>query len=154
MTFFRYQKGSLLIETLVSLLLFSIGIVSIVSMQAASVSYAGDAKYRSDAAFFAEQIVGMMWADQRSNLMSYAHNASGSVCAFSGTASSNIAVANWIGSSDTPGTIASALPGTINAYHQIKIDTGNKVKVVICWKTPKDASPRHYELVTQINGGI
>lgn len=147
------QSGAMLIETLISLLLFSLGVVGIVQMQAAAVSLASDAKFRSDAALLANQIVGVMWADQRANLQSYAHKPSGTMCNFSGAASGNGKVTSWIGTSSTLGSVLGSLPGGSTAYQQILVDASNTVKVSICWRTPKDNVPHSYVLLTQIQGG-
>jgi type IV pilus assembly protein PilV len=143
----------MLIETLISLLLFSLGVVGIVQMQAAAVGLAGDAKFRSDAALLANQMVGLMWADQRANLPSYAHQASGTTCNFSGAASGNGKVTSWIGTASTLGTVLGSLPGGSTSYQQILVDATNTVKITICWRTPKDNVPHNYVLVTQIQGG-
>lgn len=61
------QRGMALIEGLIAILIFSIGILSIVGLQAANLRQAAEAKYRTDASFLASQTLGMIWAD-RSNL--------------------------------------------------------------------------------------
>lgn len=68
---YKHQEGMALIEGLIAILIFSIGILSIVGLQATSLRYANDAKYRVDASFLANQALGMMWAD-RENLDAYA----------------------------------------------------------------------------------
>lgn len=57
----RKQGGIILIEVLVAVLIFSIGILGIIGMQAASVTAVSDAKYRSEAAMVADQIIARMW---------------------------------------------------------------------------------------------
>ena len=57
------QRGGLLIEGMVSALIFSIAILGFVGLQGSMVRLGGDAKYRSDAAFLTNQIVGQMWGD-------------------------------------------------------------------------------------------
>lgn len=65
------QRGMALIEGLIAILIFSIGILSIVGLQAANVRQVTEAKYRTDASFLANQALGMLWAD-RNNLGDYA----------------------------------------------------------------------------------
>jgi len=55
------QRGSMLLEALISILIFSIGILAIIGLQAASIKMSSDAKYRSDASFLANQLVAQMW---------------------------------------------------------------------------------------------
>jgi len=55
------QRGSMLLEALISILIFSIGILGIVGLQANSIKISSDAKYRSDASLLANQYLGSMW---------------------------------------------------------------------------------------------
>lgn len=66
----KLEQGMALLEGLIAILIFSIGILSIVGLQAASLRHANDAKYRVDASFLANQALGAMWAD-RENLDAY-----------------------------------------------------------------------------------
>lgn len=65
------QQGMALIEGLIAILIFSIGILSIVGLHAANLRQATDAKYRTAASFLASQTLGLLWAD-RNNLASHA----------------------------------------------------------------------------------
>jgi type IV pilus assembly protein PilV len=64
------QQGVVLLEVLVAVLIFSIGILGMIGMQAASVTAVSDAKYRSEAAMVADQIFARIWADQ-ANVTTY-----------------------------------------------------------------------------------
>lgn len=66
----RLQRGVALIEALVAILLFSIGLLAIAALQANMVKNTGEAKYRVDASNIAQQRIGMMWADPN-NLANY-----------------------------------------------------------------------------------
>jgi type IV pilus assembly protein PilV len=59
----KSQKGAVLLEALIAILIFSMGILAIAGLQATMVKNTSDAKYRSDAAFIAQQALGRMWAD-------------------------------------------------------------------------------------------
>lgn len=67
----RPQGGSALIEALVAILLFAIGIIALVRVLGAAVTNSGDVQFRSVAANVADTTIGRMWVD-RSNLASYA----------------------------------------------------------------------------------
>ena len=58
----RAQRGSMLLEALISILIFSIGILSIVGLQASSINMSSDAQYRSEASLLANQYVSSIWA--------------------------------------------------------------------------------------------
>lgn len=64
-------KGAALIEALVGILIFSIGILGLVGLQATMTRAQGAAKYRADAAYLSSEIIGAMWAD-KPNLAQYA----------------------------------------------------------------------------------
>ena len=61
----RQQTGVMLIEVLFAILIFSIGILGIVGLYAASVKNAGDAKYRVDASLLANELIAQMWVVDR-----------------------------------------------------------------------------------------
>jgi type IV pilus assembly protein PilV len=57
------QQGVVLLEALVAILIFSMGVLALVGLQAAMIKNTSDAKYRSEASFIAQQRIGMMWSD-------------------------------------------------------------------------------------------
>jgi type IV pilus assembly protein PilV len=59
----RKQQGAMLLEALISILIFSIGILAIIGLQATSIKMSSDAKYRTDASMLANQQLSFMWAD-------------------------------------------------------------------------------------------
>lgn len=67
-------RGMALIEALVAILIFSVGVIGVLGLQALALKSSSDAKYRADAAFLANQLIGQMWVDSRANLPSYAYN--------------------------------------------------------------------------------
>jgi type IV pilus assembly protein PilV len=60
-------NGSTLLEALVAILIFSIGILAIVGLQAASLRASADAKYRTVANLLADELIGQMWTTTRTN---------------------------------------------------------------------------------------
>jgi type IV pilus assembly protein PilV len=65
------QRGSALVEVLVSVLLFSVGILGLLRVLEFSVRDSGEVEYRAEAAAIADETLGRMWVD-RGNLASYA----------------------------------------------------------------------------------
>jgi type IV pilus assembly protein PilV len=53
----------MLIEALIAILIFSIGVLAIVGLQATMIKNTADAKYRSEASYIAQARIGQMWAD-------------------------------------------------------------------------------------------
>ena len=146
------QRGSMLLEALIALLLFSMGILGLMGMQAIAVKNSADAKYRTEAAFLANQIIGQMWADNPVNLPAYAHNPTTNAnCNFGGAASANANVTAWLGDASTRGTVTGSLPGATSALQQITIGAGNVVTVTVCWLGPQETVAHNYVAVAQIN---
>lgn len=59
----KLQKGIVLLEALIALLIFSFGILGIIGLQGAMVKGASQAKYRADASYIAQRRISMMWAN-------------------------------------------------------------------------------------------
>lgn len=57
------MRGFLLLEVLVALLIFAVGVLGVVGLQAAMTKAQSGAKYRGDAAYLAQELVGNMWGD-------------------------------------------------------------------------------------------
>jgi type IV pilus assembly protein PilV len=57
------QTGVALLEALIAVLIFSLGILAVVGLQANAMRISTDAKIRIDASNIANQRVGEMWAD-------------------------------------------------------------------------------------------
>lgn len=68
---YKTQSGVVLIEALVAVLIFSMGILALVGLQGAMIKNTGELKYRADASFIAQKRLGRMWADPE-NLANYA----------------------------------------------------------------------------------
>lgn len=123
------QSGVALLESLVAILIFSIGILAIMGLQAASIKNSADAKYRSDASLLTNQIIGQMWADIN-NLSSYA-------------GVSYAARAAW----DTQ--VANTLP---NGTTEIDVETGNIVEVTVRWTQGNSGTQHNFVTKAQIKG--
>lgn len=143
------QRGLIIVEVLLAILIFSFGILGVIHLQATAIKLNADSKLRSDASYLAGQIISQMWID-RSHLDDYAHNASGSNCAFTGSASTSAHVTNWVGTISKVGSVLHSLP---NATSQIKVETGtNMVTVTICWRTPQETETHNFTSTALISG--
>jgi type IV pilus assembly protein PilV len=148
----RRQGGAVLLEALFAILLFSIGVLALVALQAVSIKNSIDAKYRTDASYLANQIVARMWTD-RSNLDRYSHYATGPLCAFTGSASADASpwvtpVTDWVAE------VTGLLPGSAADKTQIvvtDVGTTKQVKVTVCWKSPQETGSHNFVVTAQIN---
>jgi type IV pilus assembly protein PilV len=58
------QRGILLLEALIAILLISFGILGLIALWANSLKDVSEAKYRSDASFLANEMIGQLWLDR------------------------------------------------------------------------------------------
>ncbi|MEZ7910521.1 MAG: type IV pilus modification protein PilV [Propionivibrio sp.] len=132
----RAQYGSVLLEALIAVLIFSFGILALVSMQTAAARSTIDAKYRADAAFLANQLVGLLWVEGQASRGAYvngldATQAGAGGCAAGGAAASAPEALAWLGQ------VARLLPEAQAARQQITI-ANNNVTVRVCWQDRSD----------------
>ena len=155
------QHGFFLIEAMVAILIFAIGILGLVAMGGTAVSSQSDAQYRTEASSLTDAIASQisLGVDRTSDatmlatIQAFVHQPSGSNCDFSGAPTllpSVLAITNRAANlvSGEPG-----LPGATAASQQIKIDPTayNRVEITLCWRTANDAVPRRHTLVAYIN---
>lgn len=67
----KFQQGVALLEALIAILIFSMGILAIAGLQAYMLKGTTDAKSRADASFIAQQQLALMWANPQ-NLVGFA----------------------------------------------------------------------------------
>lgn len=123
----RPQQGFVLIDVLMSILLFSIGILGLVGLQSALTRSQMDSKTRADASYLASELMGQIWSNTLS-LSSYTT---------SGCAAMD-RCKEW------QDKVASSLPqgsGTVNTDSA----SGN-VTITISWTTP---SGETHQYITQ-----
>lgn len=146
---FPQQSGFMLLEGLVAILIFSLGILALVSLQGTAVKQVTDAKYRADAGLLADQLLGMMWISDRTTPTSLQSS-------FDTTAGSSTTLTNWKTS------VASTLPGITTTVNQPTVtvipstgtsDSGSLVTVTIFWLAPSESATtaaHKYVTTTQI----
>lgn len=61
------QRGALLLEVLISILIFSFAILGLVALQARAVQFSVEAEDRNSAALLANELVAIMWAKRTVN---------------------------------------------------------------------------------------
>jgi type IV pilus assembly protein PilV len=142
------QRGVMLIEALVAIAVFSIGVLGLIGLQSAAIKNTDEARQRAAAAFYANQIIGSMWADARASLPTYAHNAAGSGCgSFSASPSANAKVTDWVAAVQKDLDVVSGV-----SMQQIMVDPNNVVAVTLCWKSRGESSYHFFTTAAQIQG--
>ena len=132
-----HQEGVMLLEALIGMLIFSVGILAMLGMQATAMRATIDAKYRSEASFLANEIIGRMWVD-RANLPNYATAAA--ACPADPPCA-------WVA------RVQSLLPQATGAEAPSIEVSGQQVTVTVRWKRPGETSASNHTAVAQINGG-
>jgi type IV pilus assembly protein PilV len=151
------QQGVMLIEALIAILIFSIGILAVVGMQGMAIKTVTESRSRSEAAFFASQLLSQMWIDQ--NISPAGANTSNITVGnydYQGGASVPPRVSDWVGQ------VTTRLPGANQAGVRPKITitnataSGATVKIELFWQLPEEASlvppppPHTYVVITAI----
>ncbi len=159
------QHGVFLIEALVAILIFSIGILGMLAMGGTAIGAQTDARFRTDAAGLAEDLASDIVLNVARNtaaafqasLASYEHQPVGVDCTFSGPAAAgNPIVDAWLLRVGTVGPGLPGLPNATAATQQITVAPTaagfNRVQITICWQAASDPVMRHHTLVTYVNG--
>jgi type IV pilus assembly protein PilV len=116
------QRGVLLLEALIGLLIFSIGILAMVAMQATAISQVTDAKYRTEASTLADRMIGTIWANKGTNISTLS--------------------AAW--ATEISGGAVPLLPNATGANAPTVVVSGNQVTVTVRWQAPGAANPSNH----------
>ena len=141
------QSGVMLLEALIGILIFSLGILAMVGMQAMSIRLATDSRERAEAANLAGQLVGEMWLN-RSTLASYQYAGSGTAPA---------ALTNWIAQLDAALPNAATYPPIVNVSPVTwpsvvpAATLGTQTTVTLRWKSPTDTTVHQFVMTAYIN---
>jgi type IV pilus assembly protein PilV len=144
------ERGVMLIEALIAILIFSIGILAVVGMQGVAIKNVTESKYRSEAAFLANELISVMWTDAGA-LTTANYNYPGS---------SYGKLVNWVAKVDA------SLPGTAAFRPKVTITPpplpvppavapiGATVQIELFWQLPEEASlglpPRKHLVIASI----
>jgi type IV pilus assembly protein PilV len=137
----KSQSGSVLLEALVAILIFSVGILAVVGMQTTAVKAASDAKYRSDASLLAGELIGQMWVTDRTGA-TLQNNFQG------GGGTNGTAYTAWLVN------VTAALPGVAANPPTVTVNTANNlVTIQVFWLLPSEpagTTAHNYSVVAQI----
>ena len=75
-----HQRGTTIMESMVAVLIFSVGIVGNLGLMAQMTRAQGAAQWKSQASMLSSEIVAVMWADSEANLIGYTSSCSSQRC--------------------------------------------------------------------------
>jgi type IV pilus assembly protein PilV len=137
------QQGVVLLEALIGILIFSLGVLALVAMQAVSVSNVSNARYRTEAAFLANEIISEIWVDRGAgcgNVDNYKA---------SGGTGQNVPAQRWVAK------VQQLLPGSDAFPPEVAVATptfgGKQVTVTLRWKAPEAVAPSNHVAVAFIS---
>ncbi len=122
------QSGGSLLEGLLAIVIFSVGLLSLLMLLSTSLVETGNARYRSEASLLASDLIGQMWAGDRSLAQLRARFGE----------STSAGYQDWLA------TVHARLPGTTGTTNlpEITISDDRRVKIQIYWQAPGDGK-RH-----------
>ena len=131
----RGQRGVMLLEALIGILIFSVGILAMIAMHALAIGYTADAKYRSDAGFLASELIGQIWVDLP-NRGNYAY-----------PGGTSPALNNWVLKVNNylPGSGGANAPTVV-----VDVATG-QVDITLRWQPPSADGVRSYRAIARVS---
>ncbi len=133
------QRGAVLLDGLIAILVFSVGILGMIALQGTAVKLTTDSKYRTDAAMLADQAIAQMWGVSNNSTL-LANFATGGTC----TAPANC-YSTWAAG------VQAQLPGVTTANKPTITFDANGATVIVFWQAPNDGTTVHqYETISPI----
>jgi type IV pilus assembly protein PilV len=162
------QSGVMIIEALIGILIFMIGILALIAMQATAIRATQDARYRTEAVNYANDLLNKIVvnvdrtnpATLQTSLNAFQHQPTTAAhCSYSGAASASALLIDWeefvTGTSGVTPLPRKPLPGTDATMVQVLVNTGagayNTVSITLCWRAPDDPVARKHVLVSYIS---
>ncbi len=166
----RAQRGIFLLEVLIAVVIFAIGILAMISMQAVTIAAQNDSQYRVEAEHLIDDLIaqiriGVTHDSNTGNVdaasfAAFAHRPTGTTCNYSLPASASAVVTSWINTVrglDSGGTALAGkgLPGITDARIQILADNStagiNQVRITLCWQGANDKAAHRHSVVAYID---
>lgn len=150
----RPQSGVMLLEVLIALLIFALGVLGLVGLQANAIKQSGQAKYRTDATLLANELIGQMWVSDRTfNTLSTAFDSATNGASYA--AWKTKVEANLPGAGTYPPTVVvtqvAPLPDIVGTTTTASTRAPSaRVTITMRWKAPGEpaADPAHSFVLT------
>ena len=142
----KLQSGVMLLEALIAILIFSLGVLGLVGLQASTVNASRDAKYRTDASLLANELIGQARVGDRSGAGLQTNFNSTQTCA----ANSTVPYCVWAQ------RVVDTLPGALLPVVVVTPgsaalpQTSSLMDITVRWQAPNDVSEHRYVVVVQV----
>ena len=134
----RTQRGAFLLEALIGILIFSLGVLGIVGLQARAIRFTNDAEFRAEAMYLANSLISQMWTDNRALLKTKYDSTLGGAGYTAFQTRVNTALAG--ATIPAPVVIVDGPP----PLPQANSATSNVVQVKVSWQLPGDPVIHNY----------
>lgn len=147
------QSGFMLLEALIAILIFSLGVLGVVGLQAAAVVASRDAKFRADAGLLANELIGQMWSADRSGAALLTNfQGDGEQAGATNVLVDGPLYAAW------QQRVVDTLPGVLANPPRVSVtpgvvgppQTSSVVDVTVRWMAPNETVAHSYRVVVQI----
>ena len=142
----------MLLEALIGILIFSLGILAMVGMQVIGIKVATESRDRTEASNLASQLIGEMWTQRGVN------NVNLPGFAYAGAGAPPAPLATWVA------RVNAALPDAANIPPIVTVaapvwtvinvpvaNLGTQITVTLRWKSPSDTAAHQYSMAAYIN---
>jgi type IV pilus assembly protein PilV len=137
------QQGVMLLEALIGLLIFSLGIMALVAMQSVSISNVSNARYRVEAAFLANELLSSAWVDRGTN--------SANVDNYAYPGGNAPTLTAWTAKVTALMPQAAAYPPTVAVAPLVGVTNGRQVTVTVRWRAPDALAPSNHIAIGYIS---
>jgi len=130
------QRGSFLLEALISVLIVAFGVLGLIGLQARAIQNVDDAQYRGEAAYLANALIGQMWVSNQAALV-----------ADFGSAGAGIPYTEfktWVGQR-LPGASVPANAPVVTITPGATA-TSSDVQITVFWQPPGEISRHRYDV--------
>lgn len=137
------QEGSFIIEAIISLILFAVGLISLMSLSAQALNQVGQSKARNDASYIAGELLAEMWVSSSVNLTAWTSRLQTVIPEATGTV--------YLANCDCAAASGAANECTGAASSPVTVNNTQAVTVCITWTDRRDPTyPRRYQASSMV----
>ncbi len=137
------QQGSFILEAIISLILFAVGLISLMSLSAQAINQVGQSKARNDASYLVGELLSEMWVSGTVNLTAWSTRLQTVLPEATGTV--------YLANCDCAATSGADLCSGPSAGTAVAVGNSQAVTVCVNWTDRRDpANPRRYQASSMI----